>query len=148
MRKNNNICYDLVWPTILDYLIDKQVQKLSCSEAHCLAIVNYPENVKSIWSWGNNKFGQLGHGSWIDKSLPKPINFLLGFNNDKVQFEEISCGGIHSLCLIEYKEDLSWIEEDFKAIVDTINSNDNFITSNLYSPNIFDNINRYRIPKI
>ena len=79
----------------------------------------------------NNKFGQLGHGSWINKSLPKPINFLLGFNNDKVQFEEISCGGFHSLCLIKYKEDLSWIEDDFKAIVDTINSNDNIITSNL-----------------
>jgi alpha-tubulin suppressor-like RCC1 family protein len=135
MRKNNdNTCYDVVWPTILDYLIDKKVQKLSCGEAHCLAIVNYPENVKSIWSWGNNKFGQLGHGSWLNKSLPKPINFLLGFNNEKVQFEEISCGGFHSLCLIKYKEDLSWIEDDFKAIVDTINSNENFITSNLNSP--------------
>ena len=145
VRKNDNICYDLVWPTVLDYLIDKQVQKISCGEAHCLAIVNYPENVKSIWSWGNNKFGQLGHGSWIDKSLPKPINFLLGFNNDKVQFEEISCGGFHSLCLIKYKEDLSWIEDDFKAIVDTINSNDNFITSNLNSP---EDIKSENIPHI
>ena len=145
MRNNNNTCYDVVWPTILDYLIDKKVQKLSCGEAHCLAIVKYPENKKSIWSWGNNKFGQLGHGSWLSKSLPKPINFLLGFNNEKVQFEEISCGGFHSLCLIKYKEDLSWIEDDFKTIVDIINSNDIFISSNLNSP---EDIKSENIPHI
>jgi len=134
LRKNENLCYDVVWPTILDYLVDKKVQKISCGEGHCLAIVNYPENIKSIWSWGNNIFGQLGHGSWVKKSLPKPINFLLGFNNNKVQFEEISCGGFHSLCLIKYKENLNWIEDDFKKIVDTINNADNFISSNLNSP--------------
>ena len=128
------MCYDIVWPTRLDYLLDKKVQKLSCGEAHCLAIINYPQNQKSIWSWGNNKFGQLGHGSWIDRSLPKPINYLLGFNNDKFQFEEISCGGFHSLCLAKYKGDLSWIEDDFKKIVDTIKgNNNNYIISNLNS---------------
>ena len=145
MRKNDNTCYDIVWPTILDYLIDKKVQKLSCGEGHCLAIVNYPENVKSVWSWGNNYFGQLGHGSWLIKSMPKPINFLLGFNNEKLQFEEISCGGFHSLCLIKYKEDLSWIEDDLKTIADTINSNDNLITQNLNSP---EDIKSENIPHI
>ena len=136
-RKNENICYDIVWPSRLDYLMNKKVQKLSCGEGHCLAIINYPENVCSVWSWGNNKFGQLGHGSWIDKSMPKPINYLLGFNNDKFQFEEISCGGFHSMCLVKYKEDLSWIEDDFKKIVNSIKSNDNkkYIISNLNSPN-------------
>ena len=132
--KNENMCYDIVWPTRLDYLLDKKVQKLSCGEAHCLAIINYPQNQKSIWSWGNNKFGQLGHGSWIDRSLPKPINYLLGFNNERIQFEEISCGGFHSLCLAKYKGDLSWIEDDFKKIVDTIKgNNNNYIISNLNS---------------
>ena len=121
MRKNEIICYDIVFPTKLDYLIEKKVQKLSCGEGHCLAIVNYPENVKAVWSWGNNKFGQLGHGSWVPKSLPKPINYLLGINNDKIQFEEIACGGFHSLCLIKYKDDISWIEDDFKKIENAIN---------------------------
>ena len=131
--KNEIVCYDIVWPTKLDYLTEKKVEKLSCGEGHCLAIINYPDNAKSVWSWGNNKFGQLGHGSWVDKSLPKPINYLLGFNNDKVQFEDISCGGFHSLCLIKYKEDLSWIEEDFNKIIKAINyknNNNNFIINN------------------
>ena len=125
LRKNENLCYDVVWPTILDYLVDKKVQRLACGEGHCLAIVNYPENMRSVWSWGNNTFGQLGHGSWVKKCLPKPINFLLGFNNDKIQFEEISCGGFHSLCLTKYKENLNWIDDDFQKIVEAINKNDN-----------------------
>ena len=132
MRKNEIICYDIIWPTSLDYLIDKKVQKLSCGEGHCLAIINYPENEKVIWSWGNNKFGQLGHGSWINKSLPKPINYLHGFNNNKIQFEDVACGGFHSMCLVKYKEDLSWIENDFVKIINSINYKyDNMIfTSN------------------
>ena len=89
------------------------------------AIINYPEN-ETVWSWGNNKFGQLGHGSWVPKSLPTPINYLLGFNNNKkIMFEEIACGGFHSLCLIKYRDDISWIEEDFKKIVNVVN-NKNF----------------------
>ena len=125
IKNNEIVCYDIVFPTRLDYLIEKKVHKLSCGEGHCLAIINYPENVKSVWSWGNNKFGQLGHGSWVPKSLPKPINYLLGFNNENIQFEEIACGGFHSLCLIKYKDDLSWIDEDFNKIEKAINYKDN-----------------------
>ena len=139
MRKNEIICYDIVWPTRLDYLIEQKVEKLSCGEGHCLAIINYPENVRVVWSWGNNKFGQLGHGSWINKSMPKPINYLLGYNSDKVQFEDISCGGFHSLCLINHKEDLSWIEDDFKKIIKAINYKNINMNINNYNNYIVNN---------
>ena len=125
MKNNEIVCYDIIFPTRLDYLIEKKVIKLSCGEGHCVAIINYPEN-ETVWSWGNNKFGQLGHGSWVPKSLPTPINYLLGFNNNKkIMFEEIACGGFHSLCLIKYRDDISWIEEDFKKIINVVN-NKNF----------------------
>ena len=35
--------------------------------------------IQTLWSWGSNKFGQLGHGILIQKSMPKPINYLLGY---------------------------------------------------------------------
>ena len=125
MKNNEIVCYDIIFPTRLDYLIEKKVIKLSCGEGHCVAIINYPEN-ETVWSWGNNKFGQLGHGSWVPKSLPTPINYLLGFNNNKkIMFEEIACGGFHSLCLIKYRDDISWIEDDFKKIINVVN-NKNF----------------------
>ena len=136
MRNNEILCYDIVWPTSLDYLIEKKVQKLSCGEGHCLAIINYPEKEKVVWSWGNNKFGQLGHGSWVNKSLPKPINYLHGFNNDKIQFEDVACGGFHSLCLVKYKEDLSWIENDFEKIINAINYKYDYMNINTNSNDI------------
>lgn len=36
--------------------------------------------IQTVWSWGSNRFGQLGQGTQLNKSLPKPINYLLGFN--------------------------------------------------------------------
>ena len=129
---HNKICTDIIWPTKLEYLYRQKVIKLSCGEGHCLAIISGQENSKVVWSWGNNKFGQLGHGTGNDpgKRLPKPINYLLGFceekdneNENQIIFDDISCGGFHSLCLAKYKESIDWIENDFNIIENTIRNN-------------------------
>ena len=137
-NKINRPCSDIVWPTKLEYLMKQKVIKLSCGEGHCLAIISGQENSKVIWSWGNNKFGQLGHGNGNEtgKRLPKPINYLLTFceerNNsgDKVQFEDISCGGFHSLCLAKYKQSIDWIENDLRIIVNIIKNKEDEISIN------------------
>lgn len=36
--------------------------------------------IQTLWSWGSNRFGQLGLGNQIKTSFPKPLNFLLGQN--------------------------------------------------------------------
>ena len=141
-EKNINskkICSDIVFPIKLEYLYRQKVIKLSCGEGHCLAIVSGQENSKVVWSWGNNKFGQLGHGEGNDigKRLPKPINYLLlafyGEKNEKenqIQFDDISCGGFHSLCLAKYKNDIDWIENDLNIIVNIIKNNCDDIKEN------------------
>ena len=113
--KNNNEdrklkCNDVVFPKNVNFPNFK-VKKVACGEAHCLAIIDDLFcNFQNVLSWGNNKFGQLGHGKPIVISLPKPITLLNEYNTTK--FDEISCGGFHSLCLIKHKEDLSWIDDD------------------------------------
>ena len=108
-------CYDFVFPTKVDCFLNMKVLKISCGEGHCLAIIkDLISNIQTIWSWGNNKFGQLGQGQNIKKSTPNPINYLSEYNSKK--FEEIACGGFHSLCLIKYKENLNWIEDDYNEI--------------------------------
>ena len=105
-------CLDYIVPTSLEYFLDMKVEKISCGEAHCVAIVkDIHSNVKLIWSWGNNRSGQLGLGDKIKVSLPKPITYLFDYKQNK--FENISCGGFHSLCLINHREDINWIEKDF-----------------------------------
>jgi len=48
----------------------------------------------SLWSWGSNRFGQLGQGNQIKKSMPKPINYILGYTNSQV---------IEVRCLINFR---------------------------------------------
>ena len=112
-------CKDFIIPTRLEYFLGMKVEKISCGEGHCIAIIKDPlSNEKLIWSWGNNRYGQLGLGDKDNISLPKPITFLFEYTLNK--FESVSCGGFHSLCLIKYNEDINWIEDDFKNIIGKI----------------------------
>ena len=50
---------------------------------------------------------------------------LSDYCNDRSEFEDISCGGYHSLCLIKYKKSINWIYDDYeKKICKTINECD------------------------
>ena len=119
LHNKNSPCFDLVYPIKVDCFMNMKVLKISCGEGHCLAVIkDLISNIITIWSWGNNKFGQLGQGSSVKKSTPNPINYLSEYNSKN--FDEISCGGFHSLCLIKYKENLNWIYDDLKKIKDII----------------------------
>ena len=112
-------CFDFVFPAKVDCFLNMKVLKIACGEGHCLAVIkDLIANIQTIWSWGNNNFGQLGQGSVVKKSTPNPINYLSEYNTKK--FDEVSCGGFHSLCLIKYRENLNWIEEDYNKIVQAI----------------------------
>ena len=116
---NDNInCCDYIIPTQLEHFFSMKVVKIACGEGHCIAIVNDNSNLNTVWSWGNNRFGQLGLGGEYKKSLPKPINYL--FEYDGTQFSNICCGGFHSLVLIKYKKDVEWIEKDYEKISNKI----------------------------
>ena len=110
-------CFDFVFPTRIEHFLNMKVMKISCGEGHCLALVcvNECSSEKILWSWGNNKFGQLGLGNQIKISLPKPVNMLLEISK-MYNIDEISCGGFHSICLVNNKNDVSWIEKDFFEI--------------------------------
>ena len=115
-NKSEEMCYDFVFPTKVDYFLNMKVEHISCGEGHCLAVIkDMLSNTQTIWSWGNNKFGQLGQGTIIKKCLPRPINCLFEYNSHK--FDEVACGGFHSLCLIKHKENINWIIEEYEKII-------------------------------
>ena len=113
-------CDDYIYPSLLKCFDNKKVEKISCGEGHCLAVVNdINNNSQSIWSWGNNKFGQLGHDSIVKISLPKKIEYFSEYNVNN--FVQASCGVFHSLCLLEKKNNLDWIDKDYdECILDII----------------------------
>ena len=82
-------CYGFVYPIKVDCFLNMKVLKISCGEGHCLAVIkDLISNIRTIWSWGNNKFGQLGQDSLMKKFTPNPINYLSEYNSKS--FEEIT----------------------------------------------------------
>ena len=109
-------CFDYIYPSLLRCFNNKKVEKISCGEGHCLAIVNdLSSNTQSVWSWGNNNFGQIGHGLMVKVSLPREIEYLTEYNMN--YFSDVSCGGFHSLILLKSKYNLDWIEKDYDEII-------------------------------
>ena len=109
-------CFDYIYPSRLRCFNNKKVEKISCGEGHCLAIINdINSNTQSIWSWGNNNFGQIGHGLMVKTSLPKEVEYLKEYNIN--HFSDVSCGGFHSLILLKSKYNLDWIEKDYEEYI-------------------------------
>lgn len=59
-------------PKLVYDLRNKYIVSVSCGESHVLAL----DFSKGLWSWGFNKFGQLGLGDTTDRNLPAQIESL------------------------------------------------------------------------
>jgi alpha-tubulin suppressor-like RCC1 family protein len=81
----NDRCMDVVNPTPIECFLNMKVTRIACGESHCLAVVQDLSNkLTTLWSWGSNKFGQLGQGSMIFKTVPRPISYLLGYTKSQI----------------------------------------------------------------
>jgi alpha-tubulin suppressor-like RCC1 family protein len=49
-----------------------------------------------VYSWGDGKFGRLGHGSESTLGVPRIIDRLRG-----VRITQVSCGGFHTAAVCE-----------------------------------------------
>jgi E3 ubiquitin-protein ligase HERC4 len=71
-----------------------RVVMISCGWNHSMALTECGH----VFSWGRNKFGQLGIGNTVDSNEPKFVTVIDG-NKCNVFIEKISCGSEHSLLL-------------------------------------------------
>ena len=109
-------CDDYIYPSLLRSFDKRKVEKISCGDGHCFAIIkDLNSNLQTIWSWGNNKFGQIGHGMMVKVSLPKEVEYLTEYNMNN--FSDVSCGGFHSLILLKSKNNVNWIENDYDELI-------------------------------
>lgn len=99
IKNGSNFCYDIIYPLKLDIFSKMKVKKISCGDSHTLAIIlDVANNITSIWSWGYNKYGQLGQGKLNEIGTPKPISYLLNYEGCRIV--DVVCGGNHSICLL------------------------------------------------
>ena len=99
---NEYLCNDIVTPIKIEMFMRMKIINVSCGESHVLAITE--ENcLKTLFSWGSNRFGQLGQGIQTKQSMPKIVNYFLYYSNSEVF--QVSCGAFHSLVLLKRKNE-------------------------------------------
>ena len=72
------------------------VESVSCSEYHTVALTSYHE----VYVWGKNHHGQLGLGDETDRCLPQKLDLL--------NIKSIACGGFHTIAVTYSNEMYSW----------------------------------------
>ena len=89
-------------PTLLDTHAggDKlEWVQIECGELHTVGLTKKGE----VFTWGDNKFGQLGHGDREERIVPTKV---LGL--DGLVITKFSCGRFHTAALTDKGEMLTW----------------------------------------
>lgn len=86
-------------PGLIEELRSVKVKMIACGEGHAMVLTEGNE----VYSWGNNAYGQLGHGNRDAEKLPKRIDFLL-----EHEIKTIACGSNHSMVVTADGQLLVW----------------------------------------
>ena len=73
------------------YVPEAKFSNIECGKDFCLLLTN----AGVLYSFGNNNFGQLGHGDKVQRTYPTAVKFFLDM---KKKVDQISCGFKHSAC--------------------------------------------------
>lgn len=92
-------------PRIVRTLVTKTVVQIACGDNHCLALTNGGE----LYSWGMNRYGQLGFG-YQSEAVPKPV-LIASLVGLPVAF--VTCGANHSLILSKSGAVFAWGKNTF-----------------------------------
>ena len=80
-----------------EYLNGGKFKALECGLFHSIGV----DNNRMMYSWGRNRFGQLGQGvigeddESIDQTRPTPVKGIL----QRVKVASVACGWQHSMAL-------------------------------------------------
>ncbi|CAM9820772.1 unnamed protein product [Chrysoparadoxa australica] len=79
-------------PRVIETLGGKIVRQVAACGFHTAAVTEAGE----VYSWGEGKFGRLGHGTERNQLAPKAVEALLG-----QRVLHVACGGFHSAAITE-----------------------------------------------
>eukprot|EP00276_Gloeochaete_wittrockiana_P002422 CAMPEP_0184673504 /NCGR_PEP_ID=MMETSP0308-20130426/86719_1 /TAXON_ID=38269 /ORGANISM="Gloeochaete witrockiana, Strain SAG 46.84" /LENGTH=980 /DNA_ID=CAMNT_0027121001 /DNA_START=111 /DNA_END=3050 /DNA_ORIENTATION=+ len=86
-------------PRLIKSLVGEIISKIACGPNHMMAISQSGD----VWSWGEGKWGALGHGRRQTVDEPLVISSLSG-----ASVVDISCGTLHSAAVTGAGEVFTW----------------------------------------
>ena len=86
-------------PRIVDALIGEKTTQVSACGFHTCALTESGE----LFTFGEGKFGRLGHGNELNAGTPRRVEALLG-----VHITQVACGGFHTACVSDAGMAYTW----------------------------------------
>ena len=83
----------------IDDTTDSKWTQIACGGVHTVALTKNGE----VFTWGNNRFGQLGHGDLNNRTITTKVAALAG-----LVIIKIACGRSHTTALTDKGEILTW----------------------------------------
>ncbi|CRL02239.1 CLUMA_CG015120, isoform A [Clunio marinus] len=97
-------CLSKEHPTKIQYLANKQIINASCGTTYTAVITNNGE----LYTFGQGRFGKLGHGNSDDKFIPTLVTALKSH-----KIIDVSCGDSHTLCATDQGKVFVFGDGDF-----------------------------------
>ncbi len=91
------ICITVISGFVTQVVAEAKIQSIAAGNWHSCAVVE-----GAVWCWGNNKKGQLGDGTTINRYLPVKIDSLSS------NMRQVSVGDIHSCAVSVNEEAWCW----------------------------------------
>lgn len=76
------------------------IQAIACGQDHTLLLTQ----TKKVFSWGDNRRGQLGHSHFEVSTVPRLVTYTHSVNKQQVPLQNVRsifCGKYHSACLAD-----------------------------------------------
>lgn len=86
-------------PTVLDYVVDREVAYVAAGEAHSACI----DKLGVLYTWGAGAYGRLGHGEDVDIPVPRKVEEFGG-----IPIIQVACGTFHTLAVAKSGALYSW----------------------------------------
>jgi E3 ubiquitin-protein ligase HERC2 len=97
-------CISKDFPTRIPTLIERQITVASCGTTYSAVITSNGE----LFTFGQGRFGKLGHGNSEDKQLPTLVSALKSH-----RVIDVACGDSHTLCCTDQGKVFSFGDQDF-----------------------------------
>lgn len=93
-------------PTMIDTLNGIEIVHIACGGSHSSAI----SSNGTLYTWGRDNYGCLGHGNLEDCTVPTQVTAM---NGQKVVHAACGSGDAHTLCVTDQGKVYSWGDGDY-----------------------------------
>mmetsp|Transcript_937 Transcript_937/g.2963 ORF Transcript_937/g.2963 Transcript_937/m.2963 type:complete len:884 (-) Transcript_937:581-3232(-) len=96
--------WDVAQPRQVQALNKRRCIQIACGANHTLALTDN----SMLWTWGDGRYGQLGHGTWQDCGLPCKVLNPESARQEHLKVRWVGCGDDFTAAITSENRMLTW----------------------------------------